>query len=400
MKKMLLLIALICFLSFVHSEELKEITCSGSGNNYSGVFASNSYCDIPLAQGYLNESKIRVEFEENDYQSQDEFSFDIRVYLMVSGTDLFGKDKIQLDCSSIPFKETLSISPADFHPWFSLSDEVIPYSKNCADDLVELNIKRPSKNQVSFKPESNIQVKIVNDLITKYFVAKFKYLGKALSGNPSYDFFVIVDETPKKIGPEEMIPGTKIKLTLESLKSEAKKAEFKLIDSKDQTAPCLIESVLGKEPGFVSCEWGLIKISWKSSTGLPEEDESGKLKLYFNLEFKPEDSKVVEETPSCEEGATRDCTTSENCSGIQTCENKKWSSCVDVPGDNCPAGNGNGSGEQEIELNDSVLIYYYGDIFGLGKGQVKGFESRDFFQEYCELNPNIDRCKIVLGGTK
>jgi len=40
--------------------------------------------------------------------------------------------------------------------------------------------------------------------------------------------------------------------------------------------------------------------------------------------------------PECKKGTTQDCVTVENCSGIQACVDKKWSSCVDTPNDNCP----------------------------------------------------------------
>ncbi len=51
-------------------------------------------------------------------------------------------------------------------------------------------------------------------------------------------------------------------------------------------------------------------------------------------------TKTITYSPSltCEENTKRDCTTTEDCLGEQTCKNGKWSSCSDVPEDGCPVG--------------------------------------------------------------
>ncbi len=47
---------------------------------------------------------------------------------------------------------------------------------------------------------------------------------------------------------------------------------------------------------------------------------------------------ITGEIPTqCTNGQTRDCTTTQGCDGIETCVNETWSSCIDVPNDNCPS---------------------------------------------------------------
>ena len=58
----------------------------------------------------------------------------------------------------------------------------------------------------------------------------------------------------------------------------------------------------------------------------------------------------------CVTGSTRACITSQNCSGVQTCSNNLWGSCVDIQNDSCP-----GSvpspvvKEFDLTINPSVL---------------------------------------------
>jgi hypothetical protein len=45
---------------------------------------------------------------------------------------------------------------------------------------------------------------------------------------------------------------------------------------------------------------------------------------------------IFNEAVVCSQGQERNCTTTENCAGTQTCSNNAWGSCVDAPNDNCP----------------------------------------------------------------
>jgi hypothetical protein len=323
MKRLLALVFFLLAASFVFAG---EVECKGSGNNYSGTFTLGSYCVIPFEKAGLK-GKIKVEVSsEGNYNGPNAFHFPVNSYLIIEGDLLSSeiKGEHQLDCSSgfFGWGDTLDLYASDS----------FPFKQACGDfgkDLVFLTIEKPTKGtKPPFRPYANIAINLSENLIGQYLAGKLKRTVNEITLGVSYKFYVIY---PMSKGKLEVIPGTVIRLNLDSIDYEKEVAVFKLTNTKEEEKElCVIQSSFNyTEADFVDCILAEVKIY--GTEGNPVEDYQGKIRYYFTLELNPKEKEVVDEKHvECPAGIPKEEMPPE-CHSSECTENwecTEWSACL------------------------------------------------------------------------
>ncbi len=296
MKKLFLLFVFLLIFSFVSAET--RVTCQGSGTSYSGVFPSDSFCEIPV----LNErGTVKVGVSKSVFPSNGNFEFSIYSSFQISS---------KFDPQGFFSEKKLDCGPLGYENWniYGYLEDKYPQSVVCDTqrgifrkdvDLVGLT--------VSEKPDSKaleLQINLyAEDAFKEYLALVF---GKTVS---EADFrsisqqFSIFDSS--EIGRITRIKSGNLKtnadIHLSSFEKE-EKAVFKIMQRETNNVFCEnIEVLFDSDGKKVDCDsFGSVKISFNAEeTEKYTEDSSKGKEYFFNIEVKLNDSDALsEEKPS------------------------------------------------------------------------------------------------------